>query len=162
MTAEKPVECSQCQKSSQFLYKEIVGDSITTTLFCSDCPVLAQKLGKVSPSTPTCARCHTSFEAILRGEPMGCPECYTTFESLLIAEFSLRDQIPEAIMTQLQTKKDLSLYLGKSPGKAAPIAISTQMQALHESLKESLHNENYEQAAWLRDQIKKLEDTQGI
>lgn len=158
MTEEKPVECSHCHKPPHVLYKEIVGENLTTTIFCSECPVLAQKLGKISSPTLTCSHCQTSFEAILRAEPMGCPHCYDTFESLLISEFILRDQIPEALIESLKTKKEHPLHLGKSPGKATSIVYSNQIEALTQSLNESLQKENYEQAAWLRDQIKKLED----
>jgi protein arginine kinase activator len=48
--------------------------------------------------------------------------------------------------------------MGKSPGKQPSYTLSDQLHSLNASLNESLKRENYEQAAWLRDQIKALKE----
>jgi len=48
------------------------------------------------------------------------------------------------------------LHLGKTPTKPVTIPTSSRLTALNEALNEALKKENYEQAAWIRDQIKAL------
>ena len=54
------------------------------------------------------------------------------------------------------TKKALPLHIGRAPGEANEISPSLRLLALNEALNETLKREDYEQAAWLRDQIKDL------
>ena len=46
--------------------------------------------------------------------------------------------------------------MGRTPGQAVAINPSLKLLALHQALNETLSREDYEQAAWLRDQIKAL------
>jgi len=163
--AERPVECGQCKKPAKVIYKEIVGKSITVTEMCVDCPILLQKLqGTAEPSsvegveTATglfCAHCHTPLEAVKMGNPMGCSECYMIFGDLLVAELIAENKIPKNIQ---KARRNQPLHIGKTPGKSAAIPSSNRLTALNEALNEALKQENYEEAAWLRDQIKELMD----
>ena len=162
--ADRPVECSQCKKSATVSYKEIVGDSITCSEMCSSCPLLEAKLHGESLKTPIsekesplcCGNCGTSLESIKMSLPLGCSECYAVFGDLLVAELCEADALPSSLKKKLSTKRVLSLHLGKSPGKSTTIALSSKLASLNEALNEALTRENYEQAAWLRDQINAL------
>lgn len=53
-------------------------------------------------------------------------------------------------------KKTQPLHVGKTPNKPLTIPSSSRLKTLNEALNEALKKENYEQAAWIRDQIKDL------
>ncbi|MBS0629643.1 MAG: UvrB/UvrC motif-containing protein [Verrucomicrobia bacterium] len=164
--SERPDECGQCKKPPKVIYKEIVGKKITVTEMCADCPILFKKLhGDAAEATAEnkeqigaglfCGHCHTPLEAVKMGNPMGCKECYTVFGDLLIQELIAENKIP----TQLQNgRRNQPLHIGKTPDQPANIPASSRLTALNEALNDALQRENYEEAAWLRDQIKELMD----
>ncbi len=166
--ADRPVECSHCKKSIKVTYKEIVDTSMICTEMCADCPVLQQRLhGQASAAasreglTETeaglcCGNCRTSLEAVKMGNPLGCSECYSVFSDVLVSELIAADRIPSWIKKEFPAKKTQPLHLGKSPNKPLTIPSSSRLTALNEALNEALKKENYEQAAWIRDQIKDL------
>lgn len=159
---DRPVECSQCKKPSKVTYKEIVIDSIICTEMCADCPVLQGKLhGESVKSSATesglcCANCGTSLEAVKMGQPLGCVECYSAFGDLLISELIEAEAVPPKLAQKLSSKRTQPIHIGISPNKPADITLSSRLTSLNEALNDALKRENYEQAAWLRDQIKAL------
>lgn len=168
--AERPVECSHCKKAIACVYKEIARDVILVTDMCADCPILQQKLhGTEAPSLATekvteadaglcCGNCRTTLESVKMGNPLGCSECYEVFSDLLISELIAADEIPSRIKKEIAQKKNQPLHIGKTPSKPLSIPSSSRLTALNEALNEALKKENYEQAAWLRDQIKDLKE----
>lgn len=164
--AERPVECSQCKKPLKVSYKEIVDDSVICSEMCADCPALQAKLhGELrkgeqagKESTLCCGSCGTPLEAVTRGEPLGCTECYAVFADFLIGQLIESKAIPAALSQKLAAKRLQAIHIGKSPDKPYDITLSSRLSSLNEALNEALKRENYEQAAWLRDQIKALTD----
>jgi protein arginine kinase activator len=165
---ERPLECSQCKKPISVYYTEIVGKSMIHTCMCHDCPVLQQKLHGIPTSTGTegaiemkaglaCGNCGTTLEAIRVGSPLGCSICYEVFEDILFLELNSRGKIPPRLAT---AKKTQTVHIGRAYGEAQEISASMRLLALNEALSETLKREDYEQAAWLRDQIKALTDSQ--
>ncbi|HEY5259392.1 MAG TPA: UvrB/UvrC motif-containing protein, partial [Rhabdochlamydiaceae bacterium] len=55
-------------------------------------------------------------------------------------------------------KKTKPLHSGRSPQQSLHILPINQLSTLHDALNDALKKENYEQAAWLRDQIKALNE----
>lgn len=163
--AERPVECGHCKKPAVVQYKEIIGKTITCTEMCADCPILHQKLHGTTPAEVSegqggeaglfCAHCRTSLESVKMGNPVGCSECYTIFGDLLVNELIEENKIPKRFQ---KVRRNQPLHVGKSPDKPAVIPSSSRLTALNEALNEALKKENYEEAAWLRDQIKELMD----
>jgi protein arginine kinase activator len=164
--AERPVECSHCKKPIKVIYKEIVGDSILCTEMCGECPVLQEKLHQPSAEALDketgfcCGQCGTTLESIKEGNPLGCSECYAVFSSLIIHELIVRDLLPFHLKQTLETKKTQPIHIGKVPKKSIAFTPSSRVIALTEALNEALKNENYEEAARLRDQIKTLTEKQ--
>ena len=162
---DRPVECSKCKKSVTVFYKEIVGNTITTTEMCADCPILQKKLHGTVPENREetskqlgtglfCGHCHTSLESIKMGNPIGCSQCYVVFADLLVQELIAENKLPKAMET---ARRNQPLHIGKTP--EGPVHIphtSNRLTSLNEALNEALQKENYEEAAWLRDQIKEL------
>lgn len=160
--SDRPVECSQCKKNVKVIYKEIVGGTITTTEMCADCPILLQKLhgtatGKaVEEQAGTglyCGNCHTPLESIKMGNPMGCSQCYNAFGDVLVQELLAENKLPKSLET---AKRNQPLHIGKTPDNPVGIPSSNRLPSLNEALNEALKKENYEEAAWLRDQIREL------
>lgn len=161
--SERPLECSQCKKAADVIYSEMVGDSVTTTEMCRDCPVLKQKLqGKtVQQEAPKkeeglcCSHCHTSLESVLMGEPLGCKECYAIFQDVLTDQL-LESQLISPRLKPNPASPVPTLHIGKSPHIKDKGENTTRIRDLNEALSEALKGENYEEAAWLRDQINAL------
>ncbi|MBI3236688.1 MAG: UvrB/UvrC motif-containing protein, partial [Chlamydiales bacterium] len=83
-------------------------------------------------------------------------ECYSVFSDLLITELASAHKLPAQLKKSLSSKKGQAIHVGKSPGSDGIIPASSQLTTLNEALNDALKIENYEQAAWLRDQIKAL------
>lgn len=166
---ERPLECGECKKNIAIRYTEIVGNSITHTSMCADCPELQRRLHGTSPQDLVanqagsagleCGSCGTKLEEIKRGHRLGCPECYTVFEDLLLMEMQAANRLSPRI---LPAKKSIPMHIGRSPGESLAINPSSRLLALNEALKETLSREDYEQAAWLRDQIKALTESENL
>jgi protein-arginine kinase activator protein McsA len=74
----------------------------------------------------------------------------------LITELISEDAVPSHLKKGIATKKNQPLHIGKSPDHVQTAPSSSRLTALNEELNEALKKENYEKAAWLRDQIKAL------
>lgn len=162
----RPLECSQCQKAARVCYKEIIRSSITCTEMCADCPILENKLHGESlqlqasdkQNTLCCSRCGTALDAIKMGDSVGCTDCYEIFSDTLIIELIQTETIPPSLIKSLSGKQPTPLHTGRAPNTPVDITLSKRLSSLNEALNEALKKENYEQAAWLRDQINALQE----
>lgn len=168
-TPDRPLECTECKKPIAVFYTEIVGDSISRTAMCADCPNLQRRL-KGAPYNETasghsegsaglaCGNCGTTLEAIRVGTPLGCSECYEVFDDILLPEMLAANKIPARIVNN---RKSVPVHIGRNPGEMQKLNPSLRVLALNDALRETLKREDYEQAAWLRDQIKALTDSES-
>jgi protein arginine kinase activator len=135
---------------------------------CADCPILQGRLygisseakGKV-PNTEAgvcCGRCGTTLLAVRTGGLMGCSECYTVFEEAIASEMISTGKISNRMRNMQESSKKQTLHAGKTPDQKVDLTPANRIVSLNEALKEALKKENYEQAAWLRDQIKAITD----
>ena len=161
---DRPLECGGCKKPIAVRYTEIVGGIITQTNMCADCPELQARLHGLTTAEQAyfqsgqaaleCGNCGTTLEEVKRGHRLGCMECYVVFTDLLLAELQNSGKIPSRSLSNL--KKSHLIHIGRSPGESLAINPSSRLLALNEALKETLNREDYEQAAWLRDQIRAI------
>ena len=152
---ERPLECSNCKKETSVKYSEIVGKNISRTIMCQECPVLQRRLhGSLKEKNENvktgvcCGNCGTTLNDIHTGNLMGCSECYNVFSDSIALD-----------LTNLSPENDSSskiMHIGRGPGETVKASPSTRLLALNEALNETLLREDYEQAAWLRDQIKAI------
>jgi len=160
---ERHLECSGCKKPIAVVYTEIVGKSVYRLGMCADCPVLRQKLyGHAQEALSekesqvahlSCGSCGTTADEVKMGGPLGCSLCYEVFEEILISELMAQNKLVQKV---LGPKKMEPLHLGRIPGQPGEISPAMKLLSLHQALHETLSREDYEQAAWLRDQIKAL------
>jgi protein arginine kinase activator len=164
---ERPLECTECRRPIAVFYTEIVNKNTVQTAMCADCPVLRHKLFGIPHSEQVekakgnaglaCGNCGTSLDAIRVGTPLGCDVCYEVFDGVIIPEMRAANRLPPRVAN----KKSAPIHIGRSPGQVQEINPSLKLLALNEALNEMLKKEDYEQAAWLRDQIKALTEKQG-
>ncbi|WP_166154113.1 MULTISPECIES: UvrB/UvrC motif-containing protein [unclassified Neochlamydia] len=160
---ERPIECTECKKPIAIWYTELIGNNISQTGMCSDCPILRRKLHgqtsekemghMVGETSLACGECNTSLEALRVGASLGCSNCYEVFDDIILQELLILDKVPPRVKAN---KKIFPLHIGRSPGEVREISPSLRLLALNEALNETLKREDYEQAAWLRDQIRAL------
>lgn len=166
--AERPLECSECRKTITIYYTELVGDQMTHTCMCSDCPEYKRRIFGGSHllhagsaleggAALACGNCGTTLEAVKMGTLLGCSSCYEFFGEAILLELQQTNKIPQRI-TEL--KKTSPIHIGRAPGEIQEINPSLRLLALNEALSETLQREDYEQAAWLRDQIKELTENE--
>lgn len=168
ISEDRPLECTECKKPIAVRYTEVIGDVITHTIMCADCPQLQRRLHGIASGESTgeklgakslsCGNCGTTLDSIKMGNPVGCSECYIVFEDVILAELLATHRISSRITP---TKKSVPIHIGRAPGEIKEINPALKLLALNEALTETLRREDYEQAAWLRDQIKALENVEG-
>lgn len=168
MAGERPLECSECRKPIGVRYTEIVASHMNEIFMCADCPQLQKKLhgaggqaveGQIESGLGlVCGHCGTTLESLRISNLVGCGVCYEVFDDIIAEELAASHHIPSRFLT---LRKASPLHSGKIPGEAQTVNPSLRLLALNEALSETLKREDYEQAAWLRDQIKALTEHQG-
>jgi len=90
--------------------------------------------------TLRCSVCSSSFDDIAREGKVGCARCYETFYDLLLPS--------------LQRIHGKAVHTGKVPLKAGERAqMSSRITQLKDALQKAVEQQDYEQAAKLRDEI---------
>jgi protein arginine kinase activator len=85
--------------------------------------------------------------------PLGCCQCYETFADQIQNELISSGRVPGSLS---HIKSGTPMHVGRSPGETVELSPSLRLKALNQALADTLKGEDYEQAAWLRDQIKQL------
>ena len=165
---DRPIECGECKKPICVHYTEMVDKNVFQNSMCQECPELRKRLHGLPSTTDSgqsgyeaelaCGNCGTSLEALRTGNPVGCSVCYEIFDEMILHELFAAKRIPARLIT---AKRSTPVHIGRIPGETREINPTMRLLALNEALNETLKREDYEQAAWLRDQIKALTDESG-
>jgi protein arginine kinase activator len=103
--------------------------------------IVGRAMSLAEPSCPVCGILRDEYRKRSR---LGCPACYKAFEKELdTAVFELHRA---------------SQHVGKTPATAKA---AWQRQQLENALSDAVKNQRYEEAIALRDQLKKLEPSDG-
>lgn len=156
--------CDNCKKKNAVIhYAEVINNKVKKLNLCEECAVakgiggqqpfsIGELLGGLTPSgfvsdvteKAACAFCGMSFSKFKETGRLGCSQCYETFHKSLIP---LLGSIHKS-----------SRHVGKVPGKAEKVMDNVvKMRDLERKLRTAVENEEYEQAAKLRDKIRVLE-----
>ncbi len=156
--------CENCLKNPATTHiKKVVNGVATEKHLCAYCAakngygnfgqlsltnLLTSMLGEGSSSgitaTTRCEGCGCSFSDIVESGRMGCSECYTTFKNELIPS-----------LKRLHGK---ALHVGSSPLKTKKEeTLEEKIEILKKKLSEAVETQEFEKAAEIRDEIKKLE-----
>jgi protein arginine kinase activator len=95
-----------------------------------------------------CPRCGFSQADFKKSGRLGCPECYTTFS--------------EGLTGLLKSMHKGTRHVGKAPEALRRTRdLSDRLKALQRKLAKAIEEENFEQAAILRDEIKQATGAAG-
>jgi protein arginine kinase activator len=159
--------CAICKEKPATVHlTQIVGDKMQKLDLCEDCAKtkgindptsfgladldlvlglgasqqLEQSAGGVELKCPRCGFTQADFKKSGR---LGCPECYVTFA--------------EGLRGLLKTMHKGTRHIGKAPeALRATRENADRLKTLQLKLAKAIKDENYEQAAQLRDEIKQL------
>lgn len=94
-----------------------------------------------------CSKCGATFEEILSYGKIGCSNCYNTFNKELIPT--------------IQKIHGNALHVGKKPKTRIVVKKNNNtLEELQEKLNKAIENQEFETAAVLRDEIKKIRESQ--
>lgn len=158
--------CEYCGRNPAVLRVKIVADGEPAEYsLCAEC---ARKLGygnlmialgagvdgildKIFPAEGEgagalhCRCCGASFADIVRSGKVGCAECYRTFS--------------EQLTPLIRRIHGSVSHRGKTAGGNLPQVVPKgQLSVMHRRLREAIESENFEQAAAIRDRIRRMEE----
>ncbi len=102
-----------------------------------------------------CPACHTAYSDFVKDSRFGCPDCYRVFDLLM------SENIKKIQGSDTHTGKHPRYSHGgeqQAPGGERKDDIETTIRLLDSKLKEAVQEEEYEQAARYRDEIKELKE----
>lgn len=167
------MKCESCgQNDATIKYYENINGVKKLIYICPEC---AAKLGilSFSPSftslisnpkinikeeTKKCSNCGYTYDKYLKTGFFGCPHCYETFsdkiDSLLLnihGHYKHKEKL-------VVNKEDVNLKTSVNKTKNVKKQVKTNdLEELKKLLKLHIQNEQYEDAAVIRDKIKKIE-----
>ncbi len=137
---EEWILCSHCAKEMGYNQLSFFTGGLLGSLFSGE---LADKTAEDAIRCPFCG---ISFEEIARSGEVGCEDCYQNFRARLTPTIE-----------KLHGKAG---HLGKTPFEHPDEPAHKQddtLSKLKEQLQQAIENQEFEQAAVLRDQIKEME-----
>lgn len=157
--------CSECKKNNATVfYQQTINGKVTEL---SLCPACAEKHGlltggslfselfnvptfltKSHTSSKKCTLCGSNETNFIKNGKVSCPECYTVFAEELAAPIK-------------RIHGNVS-HIGRAPAKfKKQNDKKRELDELKRQLSEAVKNEEYENAAVIRDKIKELESNKG-
>ena len=162
--------CDKCGKNTATTHiKQIINGVVAERNLCSSCAakegygkfshgsladMLSSMFGDISylgssAETLHCPVCGSTFSDIAETGKVGCAECYKTFYS--------------SLLPYLKRVHGTVKHIGKIPN-SAPLAVTPQeetVETLRMELNRLVSEERFEEAAVVRDKIKKLEEKEN-
>lgn len=157
--------CNVCNKKVATVHlTEIVDEKIVELHVCQDCAQSKDSLlkghfdlasfldafadedaNKEGPQA-VCSHCGLSYHEFKKKSRLGCVDCYRVFRRFLLP--------------LLKRIHGSDKHQGKTPKSCQAAPVSFKAEELKNELKRAVELEEYEKAASLRDQIKRLEEEQ--
>lgn len=167
--------CEKCKKNqATIFYEETINGQSRSYSLCHDCATamkqsgeleIHQELGTPIPfggmtsslfgslfgipeitraSKKSCPFCHATLEHFKRNGKVGCPTCYDTFK--------------EELLGTIRSLHASVKHVGRAPAKLKKHREGqARLEELKSMLSRAIAEENFEQAATLRDEIRALE-----
>ena len=119
----------------------------------------------VNPSGIVCPVCQTSYAEFVKDSRFGCPDCYDVFDLMMGNQIKTiqgseehRGKHPVHMRSVFDlTRGEGALKTEEAPVLKEKVSIEEKISVLRLRLKEAIHEEDYESAASLRDEIRALE-----
>jgi len=111
-------------------------------------PAMAHEAGVERTADPRCPTCGMTFSQFARTGLLGCPDCYQALR--------------EPLLPVIRRMQGANPHTGKVPRRTGGAARRmADLRRLREALARAVQQERYEEAARLRDEIRKLEAEAG-
>ena len=160
--------CQNCERSEATTHiKRVVNGDTAETHLCADCAThlgygdffsgfglnLGELFGGIldnglpeyaQAKSVRCPKCGCSFEDIVRDGKLGCAQCYSTFYDKLLPSL-------QRIHGRIEHNGKISESASKETKQTG------RLEQLREELATAIEEQNFEQAAKLRDEIKEME-----
>ena len=156
------MKCERCQNEASFFYNETINGKARAQALCADCAAkagfftggTAKSLendlysvlfqGKQFPATKSCPTCGRTWSAIAAHGTVGCADCYATFR--------------EELAVSIRRMHGNTKHVGRAPAKQKEKQKKeNRVATLRAALKAAIAEENFEEAARLRDEIRATE-----
>jgi len=157
LTGGKPQELHLCEEhAKEYLTQPNAEASGTSSMAASIAQQVAQQLavGQTAEELAkvdeqACPVCGISFREFRSQGRLGCPNDYVSFEAQL-----------EPLILNIHGEKE---HVGKTP-KRAPRGSEkrTQLIRLRREMTDAVTDENYERASKLRDEIRRIEESEDL
>ena len=168
--------CESCKQTQATVHlTEIVNDQMTELHLCEACANqkgtqveshfgLADLLSGLADFSKTqepeegvagkaCANCGMTYDDFRKVGRLGCSQCYTTFKRGLGGLLKRIHGSPIHL-----GKSPIGLVKASSKGKAVDVKeVKSELADLRRKLERAIEKEEFEEAAGIRDQIRKLE-----
>ena len=152
--------CESCHEREATVHlTQVIDGEVKKVHLCEECaaksgfdihgPLSIQDIllgmGQTAGETPSgpersCPKCHFRRSDFKKTGRLGCPDCYETFAVELLP------------LIKAMHRSDQ--HMGKVPSReGSAVRLTTEIAALQKALDQAITNENYEEAARLRDQI---------
>jgi len=165
---EEFITCEDCAERRATIHLTEFGDDGAKQVhLCEECygkrkdvpalsqnKIVAQLLGALAPElrkvrTAQCRECGITYLEFRQSFRMGCPHDYEVFQEPL-----------DDLLEQLHRGKR---HVGKvAVGAAQRRSAEAMLEVLHREMEEAVRQEDFREAARLRDEIRKLEQTDGV
>lgn len=164
MSGSQSFLCYNCHQPAVACYTTIDQDKVVHYYICGLCSAPQQivdyqtNLVQDLKYTPSCPQCKTKWPSHTNEIELGCPQCYNIFQHRIINLLIKKQCVAPAILKM--NPRPQQLHIGKSPEQSSQDR-NLELAALNEALQETLHQEDYEQAASLRDKINQIKQQQS-
>lgn len=158
------MQCDACkEKEANVFFTQIINGQMQKVNLCEDCSkkkgvtdptgfALAELLLgmgqeavlETRPAELTCEQCGFTQSEFKKVGRLGCAHCYETFGS--------------EIQALLKTIHKGTRHTGKVPARAAASVVAQRLESLRQDLARAVEQENFEDAARLRDEINRLSE----
>jgi len=153
--------CEKCGKrNASIMYTQIVNGKKSSLNLCSECASgesLFDNFGSLlsfgtrpEAGIVSCPLCGMTLAEFTRKGRMGCGKCYDTFRSQ--ARMMLQKIHGTSVHNTESVKEEKKAPIPETPKKE-----KSELEVLKEALQKAIADENYEEAAILRDKIRSKE-----
>lgn len=143
-----PITNAPCSNCKSYQITDVQKGEIIQIEICEKCAMYKYKSFNIDHSIKieeknlkTCKGCNSSYSDLLEKSRIGCEHCYDAF--------------CENILDLLRRCQVSNKHIGKKP-KIYKNTCKEQIDLFHQKMKIAVDSENYEEAAILKENIKKL------
>lgn len=159
----RPEQCSHCNKKATIHFSQIVNNKVYKLDMCEECPLKKEvidpgnfsiseifdpqpKTAKIVADNSSCPSCGFTYKDFEKRGRLGCPDCFNHFTGAV-----------DVIVKDMHYGVE---HNGKAPEIALKrVGLTKEITQVRNDLDAAITNEDFEQAAILRDKIVELEES---